>query len=151
MRSIGFSRKAAVLVTVLVASSTSGHAETDWTEARRFWAFQPPVRSTPPSVTETGWVRRDLDRFILHRLEQEGLRPAPESSPQALVRRLSLDLTGLPPSAAADRKLVKGFLPCSFLDLYYARTDKREKGARSPEDSLGIGISPEAARGGEET
>jgi hypothetical protein len=62
------------------------------------WAFQPVRRSSPPSVRMQTWLRNDIDRFILARLEKEGLAPAPEADRATLLRRLSLDLLGLPPS-----------------------------------------------------
>ena len=63
------------------------------------WAFQPVRRPSPPSVRMQTWPRNDIDRFILARLEKEGLAPAPEADRATLLRRLSLDLLGLPPSA----------------------------------------------------
>jgi mono/diheme cytochrome c family protein len=64
----------------------------------KHWAFQPPVHFVPPPVKNTGWVRNEIDRFILARLEQEGIAPSPEADRVTLIRRLSLDLTGLPPT-----------------------------------------------------
>ncbi|HXX92028.1 MAG TPA: PSD1 and planctomycete cytochrome C domain-containing protein, partial [Planctomycetota bacterium] len=64
----------------------------------RHWAYVKPVRPELPKVREPGWVRSPIDRFILSKLEKEGLAPAPEASPETLLRRVSLDLTGLPPS-----------------------------------------------------
>ncbi len=64
----------------------------------KHWAFQPPLRSSPPAVKNTSWVRNDVDRFILARLEKEGIAPSPEADRVTLIRRLSLDLTGLPPT-----------------------------------------------------
>ncbi|HMF75080.1 MAG TPA: DUF1549 domain-containing protein, partial [Bryobacteraceae bacterium] len=63
----------------------------------KHWAFVPPVR---PAVPESGdpWVRRPVDGFVLQRLRAEGLRPSSEATPGAWLRRVSLDLTGLPPS-----------------------------------------------------
>ncbi len=75
----------------------------------RHWAFVKPERPAVPAVRDARWPRNDVDRFILARLEKEGLRPSPEADPYALVRRLSLDLVGLPPTIeevdafAADR------------------------------------------------
>jgi hypothetical protein len=66
------------------------------------WALQPPRRPAPPPVANEAWVRHDLDRFILARLEQEGLAPSPEADPATLARRLALDLTGLPPDPGTD-------------------------------------------------
>ena len=63
----------------------------------RHWSFKPIGRSEPPPVRDSSWVRNPLDRFILARLEAEGLAPAPEADKNTLARRLALDLTGLPP------------------------------------------------------
>lgn len=62
------------------------------------WAFVPPARPTPPTVQQSPWVRSPLDQFVLARLEQGGLHPRPEADRATLLRRASLDLTGLPPS-----------------------------------------------------
>jgi hypothetical protein len=62
------------------------------------WAFRAPVRPAEPAVKRQGWVRNPIDRFILARLEREGLTPSPEADRVTLIRRLSLDLIGLPPT-----------------------------------------------------
>jgi hypothetical protein len=64
----------------------------------KHWAFKAPVRPKVPSVKDKAWVRNPIDSFVLARLEKEGLKPSPEASKGTLLRRLSLDLTGLPPS-----------------------------------------------------
>ncbi|MBM3851121.1 MAG: DUF1553 domain-containing protein [Verrucomicrobia bacterium] len=66
----------------------------------RHWAYVPPERPPVPPVADGAWPRNAIDRFILARLEQEGLKPGAEADAQALERRASLDLTGLPPSAS---------------------------------------------------
>ncbi|MEO6964965.1 MAG: c-type cytochrome domain-containing protein, partial [Acidobacteriaceae bacterium] len=58
-----------------------------------YWAFVPPKPQPLPKVKHTGWVRQPMDRFILARLEKEGLHPAPEATKAELLRRVSLDLT----------------------------------------------------------
>jgi mono/diheme cytochrome c family protein len=63
-----------------------------------YWAFVPPKPQALPAVRQAGWVRQPLDRFILARLEKESLSPAPEADKPALLRRVSLDLTGMPPT-----------------------------------------------------
>ena len=70
------------------------------------WSFRPVRRPVPPQVSDAQWVRNPIDRFILERLEEEGLEPSPKAPRITLLRRLSLDLLGLPPSPAA----VDGFL-----------------------------------------
>ena len=68
--------------------------------AASHWAFKLPVRPEPPAVKQKAWVRNPIDDFILARLEKEGLTPSPEADRHALIRRVSLDLTGLPPTPA---------------------------------------------------
>jgi hypothetical protein len=67
---------------------------------RAHWAFIPPVRPELPGVADPAWSRNPIDRFIRQRLERQGLAPAPEAERNTLIRRLSLDLTGLPPTPA---------------------------------------------------
>ncbi len=64
----------------------------------RHWAYVPPVRPSLPPVRDEDWVRNPIDAFVLARLEEEGLEPSPEADRETLVRRLSLDLVGLPPT-----------------------------------------------------
>ncbi len=64
----------------------------------KHWSYVAPKRPSVPQVKNQAWPRNDIDRFILARLEREGLQPAPEADPYTLIRRLSLDLTGLPPT-----------------------------------------------------
>jgi Protein of unknown function (DUF1549)/Protein of unknown function (DUF1553)/Planctomycete cytochrome C len=66
--------------------------------AGKHWSFQPITRSTEPTVKDKAWVRNPIDRFVLARLEKEGVAPSPEADRATLIRRLSLDLLGLPPS-----------------------------------------------------
>lgn len=64
------------------------------------WSFQPVVRPPIPQIQQQAWVRNPIDAFILARLETEGIEPSPESPRTTLIRRLSFDLRGLPPSPA---------------------------------------------------
>jgi hypothetical protein len=64
------------------------------------WAFVKPQRPAAPEVRNTAWVKNPIDAFVLYRLERAGLEPSPPADPVTLIRRLSLDLTGLPPSSA---------------------------------------------------
>jgi hypothetical protein len=63
-----------------------------------YWAFVPPAPQPLPQVKHADWVRQPMDRFILARLEKEGLEPSPEADKAILLRRVSFDLTGLPPT-----------------------------------------------------
>ncbi len=69
-------------------------------ESAHHWAFVPPSRAPLPVVQQTQWPRNAIDRFILARLEAEAIQPAPEADRVTLIRRLSLDLIGLPPTPA---------------------------------------------------
>ena len=72
------------------------------------WAFQPPERPPVPVVEHRDWPQNEIDHFVLARLEDEGLSPAPEASRETLIRRVTLDLTGLPPTPEeVDRFLAK--------------------------------------------
>src|SRR5579883_1356638 len=67
----------------------------DW---HRHWAFKAPVRPAQPTLKERKWASNPVDKFILARLEREHLHPSPEAEKATLLRRLSLDLIGLPPT-----------------------------------------------------
>ncbi|HEX6926756.1 MAG TPA: DUF1553 domain-containing protein [Longimicrobiaceae bacterium] len=62
------------------------------------WAYQPPVLPTVPEVKDESWPASDIDRFVLARLEAEGLEPSPRAPCETLLRRVSIDLVGLPPT-----------------------------------------------------
>jgi hypothetical protein len=70
----------------------------DWTKAREWWSFRPLVLPKVPAVKNRTWPASDVDRFILTRIEQAGLKPAADAEKRALVRRATYDLTGLPPT-----------------------------------------------------
>lgn len=67
-----------------------------------FWSFQPPTAKLPAPVKKTDWAYNAIDHFILSKLESEGAKPAPEADVSTLTRRLSFDLTGLPPGKDAS-------------------------------------------------
>jgi hypothetical protein len=84
------------------------------------WSFQPIQRPAEPSVKNADWVRNPIDRFVLVPLEKEGLTPSPEASRSKLIRRLSLDLVGMPPSPAE----VNEFLADRRADAYDRLVDR---------------------------
>jgi hypothetical protein len=83
------------------------------------WAYVPPRRVEPPDITDGRWARNPLDRFILARLEREGLQPSREADRETLLRRVTYDLTGLPPTPAE----VDAFLADTSPDAYEKRVD----------------------------
>ena len=84
------------------------------------WAYRPPVRISPPAVNDTYWPRNPIDNFVLARLESEGVKPSPQADRETLIRRVSLDLIGLPPSV----KDVDEFLADRRPDAYERLVDR---------------------------
>ncbi len=84
------------------------------------WAFGPPRRPPFPRVTDPAWARNPIDRFVLARLEREGLSPSPEADREALIRRITFDLTGLPPTPQE----VDAFLADERPDAYERVVDR---------------------------
>ena len=82
---------------------------TSGAEYQSHWAFQPPQKVDPPTVERAEWNQHPIDRMIFARLQAAGLEPAPRAEPQALYRRLHLDITGLPPRPEQTDAFVKHF------------------------------------------
>jgi cytochrome c553 len=98
------------------------------------WSFQPVLRPGVPPVTRHGWVRTPIDGFILARLEAEKIAPSPEADRHTLIRRLSLDFTGLPPSPKEVADFVADTRPDAYerlVDRLLASPHYGEKWARS--------------------
>jgi uncharacterized protein DUF1553/uncharacterized protein DUF1549/cytochrome c/concanavalin A-like lectin/glucanase superfamily protein len=88
---------------------------------RPHWAFDKPVRPPLPAVARNdGWAKTPIDTFVLARLKKEGLHPSPEASKETLIRRVTLDLTGLLPTPAE----VRGFVGDSSPDAYEHLVDR---------------------------
>ena len=84
------------------------------------WAFKSPVKTTPPPVKNKSWIRNPIDNFVLARLEKEKLKPSPEADKATLLRRLSLDLIGLPPTIAE----LDAFLADKSNDAYEKQVER---------------------------
>jgi Protein of unknown function (DUF1553)/Protein of unknown function (DUF1549) len=84
------------------------------------WAFRKPVRSALPAVHNKSWLRNPIDAFVLSKLEAAGLQPSPEASRAVLIRRVSFDLLGIPPTPAE----VKAFVQDDRPDAYEKLVDK---------------------------
>jgi mono/diheme cytochrome c family protein len=89
-------------------------------DPRKHWAFRAPVRTELPAVRDELWARNPIDRFILARLEKEKIRPSAEADRVTLIRRVNLDLTGLPPSPPE----VDDFLEDQRPDAYERLVDR---------------------------
>ncbi len=97
------------------------------------WAYVKPLRPRAPSVGDAAWPKNDVDRFLLARLEKEKLRPSPEADRYVLIRRLTLDLTGLPPTMAQVDSFVNDKDPAAYetlVDRLLARETFGEHWAR---------------------
>jgi len=89
----------------------------DWSP---HWSFAPPTRPEPPAVEKSDWVRNPIDRFVGARLEKEGLTPSPAADKRTLIRRVTLDLTGLPPTPEE----VDAFVEDDSADAYEKLVDR---------------------------
>ncbi|MBX7133094.1 MAG: PSD1 and planctomycete cytochrome C domain-containing protein [Fimbriimonadaceae bacterium] len=78
------------------------------------WAYQPVVRPALPKIRRKAWVKNFIDAFVLSKLEAEGLSPSPEASKETLIRRVSLDLIGLPPTPAEVDAFLKDSKPGAY-------------------------------------
>ncbi|HJZ97470.1 MAG TPA: PSD1 and planctomycete cytochrome C domain-containing protein, partial [Candidatus Solibacter sp.] len=85
--------------------------------AAKHWAYVKPERPAIPKVKDAAWVRNPIDAFVLARLEKEGLAPAPEATREILIRRVSLDLIGLPPSIEEVDQFVADKSPDAYEKL----------------------------------
>ena len=97
---------------------------TRWVEQgavwQKHWSFTPPVRRELPAVNDPSWPKNAIDYFVLSRLDREALKPSPEADRRTLIRRLTLDLTGLPPTPAE----VEAFAQDTSTDAYEKVVDR---------------------------
>ena len=87
---------------------------------RQHWSFQPPKRPSIPTVKQVGWIRSPVDAFVLNKLESAGLKPSTPANKLALLRRVHVDLVGLPPSPEEQ----EAFLADSSPDAYEKVVDR---------------------------
>ena len=153
-RSRAFRGVCTTVALTLAATPVVSREPADRNTGMEHWAFQPVVRPAIPAVRKVAWVRNPIDAFVLARLEPHGWHPAPSASPGVLLRRLYLDLIGLPPTRAEQRavpadpdperfdRLVEGLIGQPgygerwgrhWLDLArYAETNGYERDATKP-------------------
>ena len=84
-----------VVAALSLASVFAAEGQSD--RAKNHWAFKAPIRPAVPQAKDSAWCRTPIDHFILARLEKEGIKPSAQADKITLVRRLYLDLIGLPP------------------------------------------------------
>ncbi|WP_406701150.1 DUF1549 domain-containing protein [Singulisphaera sp. Ch08] len=95
-------------------TSSVAAKEIDVEGGRQFWAFQPPKKADAPKVKDEAWPRSPIDRFLLARLEAKGLEPIIDADKRTLIRRVSFDLIGLPPTAAEVAAFLDDQSPAAF-------------------------------------
>ena len=96
---------AATTTAAAAAAPAAAREKVVTAEHRAFWSFRPLQRTGAPAVKATDWPRTDIDKFVLARLEAEGLAPVGDADKRTLLRRVTLDLTGLPPHARRGRRV----------------------------------------------
>jgi len=105
----------------------------DIEQGRKHWAYQPPKKVAAPTANNTAWPRTDVDRFVLAALETKGLTPVDDADRRTLLRRVTFDLTGLPPTPAEVEAFAADTSPESFesvVDRLLASPRFGEKWAR---------------------
>ncbi|HZN67735.1 MAG TPA: DUF1549 domain-containing protein, partial [Tepidisphaeraceae bacterium] len=100
--------------------SVGSAANAGSTSAANWWAFKPVGEQRPPAVADEAWARGEVDRFVLARLESQGIKPPPEAEKRVLIRRATFDLTGLPPTPEE----VEAFLADQSSDAFAKLVDR---------------------------
>ncbi len=100
-------------------------------EQRQFWSFQPVGNVKPPTVDNSSWAVNGIDRFILEGLEAKGLEPAPPADRRTLIRRVTFDLTGLPPTPEEVAAFVADERPDAYEQLVDRLLASPQYGERS--------------------
>ena len=96
----------------------------------RHWAFVAPERPDLPEVARADWVRTPIDRFVLAKLEEKGMAPSPEADRATLIRRLFIDLTGLPPSPEEVDAFIEDTDPDAYEKLIQRLMESEHYGER---------------------
>ena len=98
--------------------------------SEKLWSFINPKKSSPPETIDSNWARGNIDRFILHKLEENGLEPEKEAIPEVIFRRLFFDLLGIPPSFDEIEKYKKADDPNNYARLIDQLLERPEFGER---------------------
>lgn len=114
----------------LRATVGAGQADRFSDQERQWWAFQPAIQVAVPEVDASRWQPNPIDAFIYDRMRSEGLSPAPPADRQALIRRLTFDLWGLPPTDEQIRRFVNDTAPDAVEALVDQLLDSPQYGER---------------------
>jgi len=118
----------ALCLSLFVANAADQPARKDFTaQQRRYWAFQPLTKPTPPELRSQTAGRNEIDTFILAKLESKKLQPNPRAGKMTLLRRATLDLIGLPPSPEE----IQAFLADDSPDAFARVVDRIARASRA--------------------
>jgi hypothetical protein len=139
--------------------STTGRKFTITEEQRKFWSFQPVKVIPPPKVKDQAWAKSKIDQYLLAAMEAKGVKPAPPADKRTLLRRVTFDLTGLPPTPEEIEAFLKDDAPEAFarvVDRLLASPQYGERWGRhwldvvrfaDSRDSRGIGSDTDITEG----
>jgi hypothetical protein len=99
------------------SAAPSGPKRMTFEEGRKWWSIQPVNELTPPAVKDANWPKQKIDRFVLAKLEENGVRPSPPADPRTLIRRAYIDLTGLKPTFEEVEAFAKDSSPDAYAKL----------------------------------
>ena len=122
-----------IALTGLLSLLAAEESKTFTAMQKRWWAVQPLARVSIPSVKQTQWARNEIDTFVLEKLEAKGLSPNPAADKATLLRRITLDLTGLPPSVEEMQSFLDDASPKAWervVDRLLASSHYGERWAR---------------------
>ncbi len=118
--------KYAILLPAQIAATRASFTP----EEKGFWAYQPVQEVASPPVKDVSWIASPIDRFILSRIEDSGLKPAPSADKRTLIRRVTFDLTGLPPTPAEIDAFLKDESLAAFETVVTRLLDSPHYGER---------------------
>ena len=127
------------ILCVIAISNCAASEKPISAEDRNHWAFLSPKHSAVPLVKEKGWIRNPIDAFILAELEANKLSHAPEADRSTLLRRLSVDLTGLPPSPEEQARFLADRSPDAYEKLVDRLLASPHHGERCAQHWLDLG------------
>ncbi|WP_461131545.1 DUF1553 domain-containing protein [Spirosoma aerophilum] len=107
-------------------------------EYKPHWALINPQPSALPTVTDTKWPKNPIDYFILNKLEEKGLKPSPEADKETLLRRVTLDLTGLPPTLAETDAFLADTSPNAYEKVVNRLLNSKHYGEKMAVDWLDV-------------
>ncbi|MDA1274695.1 MAG: DUF1553 domain-containing protein [Verrucomicrobia bacterium] len=122
----------------LIAASLAADRESALEVPRTHWAFVPPERPPLPTAHSVSWPKNGIDYFVLARLDQAGIEPSPEAEKETLIRRVTLDLTGLPPTPAEVDAFLRDLSPDAYENVVNRLLNSARYGERMALDWLDL-------------